>query len=396
MEPRSRLGKAFALVLLLGGSVVFAFPFVWLVSTSLKPNEQAASMPPQWIPKIYAAPIEGRRTAVIKDHEIRSPCVLVRLTEGPQAGQKLLIPADDYADGRARLDVSGATIRTAAERIKDVPAGWWYGVEKRRDPTGEGPARWDVVPPEQIEERVSFAWGNYPEAIRYMDSDRRASGLERPGQLPIFVRYLLNTMIVCVLGVIGTVCSCSLAAYGLARIPWRGRGILFAVTLGTMMVPFPALMVPLYGVFKALGWVGTLKPLWVPAFFGSGFNIFLMRQFFLTIPKELSEAARIDGCSELGIFLRIVLPLSKPVLAVVALFHFLYAWNDFMGPLLYLTRQETFTLSLGLQAYQSQHGGTDWAHLMAASTMVVAPILVLFFFTQRTVIKGIATTGMKG
>jgi multiple sugar transport system permease protein len=134
----------------------------------------------------------------------------------------------------------------------------------------------------------------------------------------------------------------------------------------------------------------------VPAFFGSGFNIFLLRQFFLTIPKDLSEAARIDGCGEFGIFWRIILPLSKPALAVVALFHFLYAWNDFMGPLLFLTRRETYTLSLGLQSFQSQHGGTDWTSLMAASTLVCLPIIVLFFFTQKTFIKGIATTGLKG
>jgi len=136
--------------------------------------------------------------------------------------------------------------------------------------------------------------------------------------------------------------------------------------------------------------------LWVPPALGTGFNIFLLRQFFLTIPRDLSEAARIDGCSEFGIFWRIILPLSKPAIAVVALFQFLYSWNDFLGPLVYLTRQETFTLSLGLQAYQSQQGGVDWASLMAASTLVCVPIIILFFFTQRTFIKGIATTGIKG
>ncbi|NQU11912.1 carbohydrate ABC transporter permease, partial [bacterium] len=156
------------------------------------------------------------------------------------------------------------------------------------------------------------------------------------------------------------------------------------------------LMVPLYGVFKTLGWIGTLRPLWVPAFFGSAFNIFLMRQFFRTIPEELSEAARIDGCSEWGIFWRIILPLSRPVLAVVALFHFLTAWNDFLGPLLFLTRKHTFTLALALQNYQSQAGGVQWHHLMAASAVVILPIIILFFLAQKTFIRGIATTGIKG
>jgi len=134
----------------------------------------------------------------------------------------------------------------------------------------------------------------------------------------------------------------------------------------------------------------------VPAFFGSAFSIFLLRQFFLTIPTELSDAARIDGCSEFGIYWRIVLPLAKPALAVVALFHFLYAWNDFLGPLIYLTRPETYTMSLGLQQYQSQHGGSEWHLLMAASVLLVLPIVILFFLTQRTFIQGISTTGTKG
>jgi len=138
------------------------------------------------------------------------------------------------------------------------------------------------------------------------------------------------------------------------------------------------------------------KPLWVPAWLGSAFNIFLLRQFFLTIPRDLTDAAIVDGCSEFGAFRHIILPLSKPALAVVALFHFLYTWNDFLGPLIYLTDQRMFTLSLGLQFYQSQHGGTEWNLLMAAATMVVLPIIVLFFFTQRTFIQGIAITGLKG
>ncbi len=211
-----------------------------------------------------------------------------------------------------------------------------------------------------------------------------------------FLRYTLNTLIVCSLAIIGTVSSCSLVAYGFSRIKWPGRDIFFVVTLATMMIPFPVIMVPLYAVFRELGWIGSLKPLWAPAFFGSAFNIFLLRQFFLGIPNDLSDAARIDGCNELVIFWRIILPLCKPVLAVVTLFTFIYHWNDFLAPLIFLTKQETFTLSLGLQFYQSQHGGTQWHMLMAASVLVVAPVIVLFFFTQRTFIKGIALTGIKG
>jgi multiple sugar transport system permease protein len=165
--------------------------------------------------------------------------------------------------------------------------------------------------------------------------------------------------------------------------------------LATMMIPFPVVMVPVYGLFKDLGWIGTFKPLWVPAFFASAFNVFLLRQFFLGLPKDISEAARIDGCSEIGIFFRIILPLSKPALLVVALFQFLASWNDFLGPLIFLTEQKQFTLALALQSFQSQMGGTSWHHLMAASTLVLLPVLALFFLTQKSFIEGIATSGGK-
>lgn len=230
-------------------------------------------------------------------------------------------------------------------------------------------------------------WHNYKDALVY--------GADTLGYIPFLV-YARNTLLLAILGVTGTVISNGMVAYAFARMRWPGRDLLFAATLATMMIPFPVLMVPIFGLFRALGWVGTFRPLWVPAWFGSAFNIFLLRQFFRTIPNELSEAARIDGCSELGIFRQVVLPLAKPALAVVALFHFMYTWRDFLGPLIYLMDQKTFTLSLGLQFYQSQHGGTQWNLLMAASTIVVLPVIVLFFFTQKQFIQGIAVTGIKG
>lgn len=211
-----------------------------------------------------------------------------------------------------------------------------------------------------------------------------------------FWTYTMNTVIVCVLSVIGTLISSTLVAYAFSRLQWKGREFTFKCVLATMMIPFPVLMVPLFVLFSKIGWVGSLKPLWAPTFFASAFNIFLLRQFFMTIPMELSEAARIDGCSEFGILVRIILPLSKPVLLVVALFQFIYSWNDFLAPLIYLTRQETFTLSLGLQFYQSQQGGSQWNYLMAAATLVVLPVLVLYFIAQRYFIEGISLTGVKG
>lgn len=211
-----------------------------------------------------------------------------------------------------------------------------------------------------------------------------------------FVLYLRNTLIVALLSVGGMVLSSAIAAYGFARIQWPGRNIVFAIVLATMMIPFPAVMIPTYFIFKWLGWIGTLAPLWVPAWFGNAFNIFLLRQFFMQLPNELSESARIDGLGHWGIFWRIVVPLSRPALVVVALFHAMFVWNDFVGPLIYLNHQDTFTLALGLQFYQAQHGGTPWNLLMAACTLVTAPLLVLFVMSQRTFIEGIATSGIKG
>jgi multiple sugar transport system permease protein len=233
-----------------------------------------------------------------------------------------------------------------------------------------------------------FAWNNY---VKVLSSERVH-----------FLLWTRNTLIVEALTVSGTVLSSALVAYGFAKIRFKGRGFLFVLMLSTMMIPFPVTMVSMFSIFRWLGdhtaiqWLGTFKPLWVPAWFGSAFNIFLLRQFFMTIPDELSEAARIDGCSELGIFLRIILPLSKPALTVVALLSFMGTWNDFLGPLIYIQRPEQFTLALGLQNLQNQHGGTPWAQLMAASVLVILPVLMLFFLAQKTFIEGIATTGLKG
>lgn len=239
-------------------------------------------------------------------------------------------------------------------------------------------------PPKWVPSKV--LWSNYPDAITYNS--------EQLGYIPFLV-YARNTIIVTILTVVGAVVSNSLVAYSFSRLKWPGRDAFFAVTIATMMIPFPVLMVPTFALFRWLGWVGTFKPLWVPAFFASAFSIFLLRQFFKTIPMELSEAAKLDGCSELRIFTDIIVPLAKPALTVVAVFTFMGSWNDFLGPLIYLVDQNTFTLSLGLSAYQTQHGGTPWNLLMAATLLVILPVILVFFFAQKVFIQGIATSGLK-
>jgi len=224
-----------------------------------------------------------------------------------------------------------------------------------------------------------FVFSNYPRAITFIP----------------MIKYFWNTMQISLLATLGVVISCSLVAYSLSRLQWKGRDALFILTLATMMLPFAVTMIPLFVVFKTFGWINTFAPLVVPHFFGSAFYIFLLRQFFMTIPQDLSDAARIDGASELGIFARIILPLTRPALATIALLQFLGSYRDFMGPLIYLTNESTYTLSIGLTMFSSEHT-TEWSLLMAASVIMTAPIIVLFFFTQRTFVQGITLTGIKG
>lgn len=397
-------------------ALLFLGPLIWLVATSLQPREQVGKVPPELLPRQYFITVGSERLAVTPPQPVGAAKLLVRLGSGPRRGEELLVDPSQLTDGkltqrvrvadREEPRVFDATLVRAVAASDVMVKEWWLSKYNKTPP------RVFYLPSSEVRSEVAPVWGNYPEAIKALTSGEKDKA--RPlsellglstypwtdpserGRTITFITYLSNTLLVAVLGVTGTVLSSALVAYGLSRLQWKGREALFNVTLSTMMVPFPVLMIPLYSVFRELGWLGTLLPLWVPSFFGSAFNIFLLRQFFLTIPSELSEAARIDGCSELMIFWRIILPLAKPALSVVALFHFLFVWNDFLGPLVFLTRPETYTMALGLQQYQSQNGGSEHHLLMAASTLLLLPIVVLFFLAQKTFIQGISTTGMGG
>jgi len=357
---------------LLVGAALFILPFVWMLVTALKPIDQALSDPHAWLPRRYAAVIDGQ------DQEVRLGALAV--TPGvwarpSRARQAVLLPAEAVSRG---IWTPAAGRPVAVTVIKEVPATL---ARPWREVVSLDGLHDDILPATAVRSWVAFRWENFPRAIAAMHH---------------FSRYLANTLLLCVLNVIGTVLSSALVAYGFARLEWRGRDGLFAVLLATMMIPFPVTMVPLYALFRALGMVGTLQPLWVGSFCANAFNVFLLRQFFRTIPKELSEAARIDGCSELRIFWTVVLPLCKPALVVVALFTFLGVWNDFLGPLIYLTNEHDFTLALGLAAMkQSESGATEWPYLMAASTLVILPVIALFLAAQRSFVEGITVTGMK-
>ena len=223
-------------------------------------------------------------------------------------------------------------------------------------------------------------WSNYPEALTVL-----------PFQI-----FLKNTLIVTVLAIIGQVASASLVAFGFARMRFRFRDALFLLVISTMMVPPQVTLIPTFVLFAKLRWIDTLRPLIVPAFFGGGaFFIFLLRQFFLSLPSELEDAAKIDGCGPFGIFRNVALPLSKPALATVAVFSFVHHWNDFMGPLIYTQSLETKTLALGLNSFRSLHG-TEYHLMMAAAVTVLIPVLVIFFIAQRYFVSGIIMSGIKG
>jgi multiple sugar transport system permease protein len=215
-----------------------------------------------------------------------------------------------------------------------------------------------------------------------------------------FWRYVGTGLFLVILNLIGTLFSCSLAAYAFARLQWPGRGICFAALLGTMMIPSQVTMIPQFLIMQKLGWYNTLKPLWVISFFGSAFSIFLLREFLKGIPRDLEDAARLDGCGFLRIYWHIMLPLVRPTLAVIAIFTFLATWNDFMGPLIYLSDQRLYPLSFGLYAFQIQslQPGTSAGigMLMAGSLLMMLPVIAIFFFAQRYFLQGITLTGMKG
>ncbi|MGZ4481512.1 MAG: carbohydrate ABC transporter permease [Gaiellales bacterium] len=216
-------------------------------------------------------------------------------------------------------------------------------------------------------------------------------------------RYTWNTFLYAGLSTVGVVVSCIPVAYAFSRLEWRGRNIVFLLVLSTLMLPTQVTSIPLYILWAkqfhdwtGIQFIGTLKPLIIPGFFGDAFSIFLLRQFFMTIPKELTDAMRVDGGGELQILLRVVIPLAKPAIAAVALFNFIYAWNDFYGPLVYLAQNpDSQTLSIALSSFRTLHH-VDWNLTMAAALIFMLPVVVIFFLAQRVFIEGITLTGVKG
>jgi len=327
----------------------FAVPFLWMLLTSFKSDKDVFHTPPRWLPHdAVRVEINGEKY----------PLYNVKTEDGIKQYAALKIESGvAYFVDPANPDVVIPTeLQQGSERVA------------------------------QLAEEISFRWQNFPDAMN------RGS---RPGVGASFWVYFKNSLIVAFFTIVGTLVSNTPVAYAFARLKFPGRDILFVIILATMMLPFQVTMIPIYLLFNdTLGWGDTFLPLIIPAFFANAWDVFLLRQFFKTIPEEMCDAARVDGASEWQIFTQIVLPLSTPVLATITVFTFLYAWNDFTGPLLFLNSPRNFTMALGLQDFQGQKT-IVWNQLMAAATVFTLPIIVAFFFAQKTFIQGIKLTGSK-
>lgn len=253
-----------------------------------------------------------------------------------------------------------------------LPLVWMFSTALK--PPGlvfETPIRWIPDNPR---------WYNYPQVFE---------------KLPLFSRFFVNTFYVTLMGASGCVLSSLLVGFGLSRINWPGRSVVFGMLIATLMLPGVVTIIPLYIIFRYAQLVGTFYPLWLPAWFGYAFYIFLMRQYMMTLPRELDEAARMDGAANFRILWQIITPLCSPAIATIAIFAFLQHYNDFLGPLLYISANEMFTLQLGLLWFQGRFGNF-WHLVMAASVMTIVPVLVLFFTAQKRFVQGIQLTGLAG
>lgn len=336
-KTAERISQTITTILLSIGMLVVLTPLAWLGISALKSPDAVNTFPPQWIPTDQVrVTIEGRDYFLYE------------------------IPVKGELRQLALLEKVGEMGRFANPQNP---------TEIYELPVAEG-KRVTVV---------KLHWENFLTAVT---------------KVP-FGHYILNTMIVVVFGTIGTVVSCTLVAYGFARFRAKGLPVMFLILLSTIMLPPQVTLIPTFIVFKMIGWYDTLLPLIVPAFFANAWDVFLLRQFFMTLPTELDDAARIDGCGPFGILWHIIIPQSYPVLATVTIFSVLYAWNDFYAPLIYLQSQEHWTLALGLQSFNAVY--TNQAHLlMAASTLMVIPPILMFFFAQRLFIQGVVISGIKG
>ncbi len=331
----------------------------------------------QAILPIRMAP-ENLKKVVISNHADRSwhqvNCIIEMAGRRCESTQKGFLGSDRWQEWAWQFP---------SEADDSIQMKNWLRIEEK------GPS--DFSRPGHMRLTLEFTRAPRPKAVanKYLFNYREVLRM-----VPLTM-YLRNSLLLVVLNIAGQIVGSSLVAFSFARLRWPARDFCFYLVLATLMIPPQVTMIPVFLIFKNLGWYNTLKPLWVVSFFGSAFYIFLLRQFMRSIPADLEDSAKIDGCGYLGIYWRIIMPLVKPALATIGIFTFLAVWNDFMGPLIYLNDQRLYPLSLGLFALKVFQGG-NYGLMMAASVMMTLPIIILFFLAQRQFIQGITLTGMKG
>ncbi len=338
IQAQSLIMKSVTTFILAAGAAIIMVPFLYLLSTSVKDRNQLRQSPPPLIPM-------AADTVNINGQD--EP--LYEVTINGQVSQMALIK---FRPGGKALFVDPATPDQTVELL---------------------------IADQKELRHLEFHFENYPEALKQMK----------------FNKLLLNTLLVTFLGMAGMLFSCSLVAYGFSRFraPWLN--VLFILLLSTIMLPSQVRLIPTYVFFNKLGWVDTLLPLIVPQFFANAYDVFLLRQFFMTIPLELDDAAKIDGASPLQTLLYIIIPQARPALVSVAIFHFLYAWNDFYEPLIYLHSPENWTLAVGLQTFNALYA-VNTNYIMAASVIMILPPIILYFLAQKIFTQGVVFTGIKG
>ena len=387
---------------LIAGSVIFGIPFVFLLVTSFKEDiDMSSKNGIVWIPKVtdtvqyfnedpskkhYDVEFNGRTVEALVMKEVNGQYQMDTFKPMSIRGTTFLVDKDKVKE----VPVN-AKVYTTEFNGKEITGFERENLEDGRkilrimSPADQKGKEITVLPDKVIPVRhVGLRVQNYPEALDYM-----------PPETYTGLVYLKNTLILVILGVIGTITGSSVVAYGFSRMKFPGREKLFTILLATMMLPGAVTLLPQFLIFRTLGWIDTLYPLWVPAFFGSAFNIFLLRQFFSQIPMELEDAAKIDGCSYFRTFSEIMIPQIKPALAVIAIWTFLGAWNNFMGPLIYINSPENMPLSYALQLFKGDRSNEPGL-LMAFTSLTCIPVIALFFAAQKYFIEGVTLSGLGG
>ncbi len=390
----------FVQLTLLAGSLLFAVPFAWLIVTSVKEDKDIASAEGlSWTPYVsQTAPYFDPRDPLFET-KYQGQTVQVSILESKPSGA--LVEVFKPASIRGiTFDVQRAALK---EIPKDAPIvdGQLDGTRIRGIVTEEmddGSRRVQVTSPANLKgkefvalgadvtevRKVGPRWKNYSDALDFLPPETQKG----------FV-FLRNTLFLVVMNIIGNVFSCTLVAYAFARMRFPNKEVLFAILLSTMMLPAAVTMLPRFLIFKNLGWIDTLQPLWVPSFFAAAFNVFLLRQFLMSIPMELEDASKIDGCSYFQTLVKVMVPQIKPALAAISIFTAMGAWNDFMGPLIYINSPELMPISYAVQLFQGERGG-EYGLMMAFATMSVLPVVALFFLAQKYLIEGVTLSGLGG